>query len=61
MSVYIVKKENGLHVYPVEEGQDACFKFQYGQQILVSGDSVLEALTKLDELPVIIEDPWCFG
>jgi hypothetical protein len=61
MSVYIVKKENSLHIYPVTEGHDACFQAAYGQKILASGDTVREALTKLEEMPVIIESPWCFG
>lgn len=57
MPAYIVKKEDGLHVYPVEEDRDAAFYAEYATQIIIGGDNILDALAKFHELPVIIEPP----
>jgi len=57
MPTYIVKKEDGLHVYPVEEERDAAFYAEYAPQIIICGENIKDALAKFYELPVILESP----
>jgi hypothetical protein len=55
MTVYIVKEENGLHIYKIREDQKQVFMAEYGLKILVERDSIQDVLIKFDQFPIIIE------
>ncbi len=56
MTFYLIKKENELHIVPVQPEQQIAFFRLHGQRILATGDSIAEVLRIFNELPVIISD-----
>ena len=54
MKYYVIKNKNELQVISVSSDQENAFKAAYGDQVIVCGDSIKDALVKLDGLPVII-------
>ena len=57
MTTYIVKEENALHIYQIREDQQASFLQEYGEKILLEGDSIQDVLLQFNRFPVIIEPP----
>jgi hypothetical protein len=53
MTIYLIKRENELHLCQVRPEQEATFQQKYGQQILMSGDTIQDVLRKFNEMPVI--------
>ena len=58
MKYYIIKKENEMHLVPVRPDMDEVFRLLNDQKIIVSGNSILDAFRKYDELPLVIDDPF---
>jgi hypothetical protein len=50
MTVYIVKKENELCIYEIQDDQKADFLADYGDRILLSSSSIQGALIKYGEM-----------
>jgi hypothetical protein len=50
MTVYIVKKENELTIYQIQDDQKEAFLADYGDKILLSSVSIQGALIKYGEL-----------
>ena len=53
MTIYLIKQENELHIFQVLPEQEATFQQKYGQQVLMSGDTIQNVLRKFNEMPVI--------
>jgi hypothetical protein len=53
MTIYLIKQENALHIFQVLPEQETTFQQKYGQQILMSGDTIRDVLRKFNEMPVI--------
>ena len=56
MKYYVIKNENEIQIIPVPPEQENAFIARFGGQVLVSGDSIPEALIRFNELPVVITE-----
>ncbi len=54
MTFYLIKEKDELQIHPVWPDQEIRFLAVYGDRILLTGDSIVEVLTRFDRLPVII-------
>jgi len=57
MTVYIVREENQLKIIKVKPELEDDFQTDYAGKILLSGDSIQEALIRFGELPDHVKHP----
>jgi hypothetical protein len=53
MTVCLIKEKDELQIHQVRPDQEMKFLAIHGDKILLSGNSIVEVLTRFDELPVI--------
>ena len=51
MTIYLIKKDDELHIYKVLPEQEVNFLAKYGQQILMWGETIQEVLRKFNAMP----------
>jgi hypothetical protein len=56
MNYYIITNENELQVIAVTPDRENAFIARYGGHVIVFADSIVETLTKFEELPVVITE-----
>jgi hypothetical protein len=54
MTVYLIKVKDELQIHQIRPDQEVKFLAANGDKILLWADSIKDALTKFDELPVVI-------
>ena len=54
MTVYLIKTENELQIHQIRPDQEIRFLALHGDNVLTTGESIKDVLTKFDELPAII-------
>ena len=53
MTVYLIKVKDELQIHQIQPDKEIKFLALHGDKILMAGDTIVEVLTKFQELPVV--------